>query len=76
MNGFLSSLSEPIITTDSEEEAEMQGGGRNRNEVIPLSFYCRLRRLDGYGFKRLARPGEHGTAEHLLLIGWSRDRPP
>jgi len=76
MNGFLSSLSEPIITTDSEEEAETQGGGRNRNEVIPLSFYCRLRRLDGYGFKRLARPGEHGTAEHLLLIGWSRDRPP
>jgi len=38
MNGFLSSLSEPIITTDSEEEAEAQDG---EGKTYPLSFYCR-----------------------------------
>ena len=42
----------------------------------PLSFYCRLlRRLVGYGFKRLARPGECGTAEHSLLATGSFGEP-
>jgi hypothetical protein len=39
MNGFLSSLSKPIITTDREEEAEAQDG---KGKPSPLSFYCRL----------------------------------
>jgi len=35
MNGFLSSLSEPIITTGSEEEAETQDGEGTGTRLSP-----------------------------------------
>jgi len=35
MNGFLSSLSEPTITTDSEEEAEAQVGEETGTRPSP-----------------------------------------